>query len=345
MPTAVAESTAERALTELLERVAVRHPQISARARAELDDTLSATRGSAIGESAWHASCLTPSRYPVEVAFTSARAELRTVVDVVAPEDDRRGAFDAVVDTAERFGAIRPRGRTTAALRAHHAAGALRFGAWLGSRHTEAGTRHKLYAELAPDQPDAWRMLDLLAPRAREVVGGTGAVRFVGLPLDGGDVVEVYMRPPWLDADLLAAVLSRAGIPDATPSLVAAMTAGDPQGLAGPNHCLSATFAGDDVVAVAGFTFAHHRYRRDHRVRAAVLQRAAREGWPSHGLYAAASAPLAVPRPLRRPVHTALSDVALAAGGIEHHVGLAPPATPGGASRIPTTTPTKEKES
>lgn len=343
MPTAIAAPTAERALAELLERVELRHPRIAQRARDELHDTLAATRASAIGASAWRASCLTPSRYPVEVAFTSAREELRTVVDVVAPEADRRAALDTVVGTAERFGAVRPRERATAALRAHHLAGAPRFGAWLSSRHTETATRHKLYAELAPDPADAWRMLDLLAPRARGVLGGIGAVRFVGLPLDGSGVVEVYVRPRWLDAELLATVLARAGVADAASELVRAMAADDPAGPTGPNHAVSATFAGDDVVAVAGFTFAHHRYRRDHRVRAAVLERAAREHWPSRDLYAAASLPLSVPRALRRPVHTALSDVALAAGGIEHHVGLAPPVAD--ATSTPTTTPTKEKES
>ncbi|WP_345547235.1 hypothetical protein, partial [Microbacterium jejuense] len=271
---------------------------------------------------------------------TSARAELRTVVDIIAPEADRRGALDEVVDRAARFGAVRPTDAVTAALRAHQAAGAPRFGAWLGSRHTAVATRHKLYAELSPDPGEAWRMLDLLIPRAREVLGGLGAVRFVGMPLDGSGAVEVYVRPRWLDADLLAVTLARAGMAEATSGLVAAMGAGDREGPTGRNHGLSATFAGDDVTAVAGFTFAHHRYRRDHRVRAAVLEQAVREDWPSRELYAAASLPLAVPRLPGRPLHTALSDVALAAGGLEHHVGLAPPGT-----TAPMPTKEKEKES
>src|SRR5687768_6043816 len=99
-----ATATGERPLAALLNRAATVHPAQAERARRELDVTLEATRTSQIGELAWRASCLTPSRYPVEVAVTSASAELRTVVDVVAPEGDRRAALTTALELAGAFG-------------------------------------------------------------------------------------------------------------------------------------------------------------------------------------------------------------------------------------------------
>ncbi|HEX5858610.1 MAG TPA: hypothetical protein VFY91_10935 [Microbacterium sp.] len=320
-------SAGERPLAALLERAAVVHPEGVERARRELEVTLHATRASAIGELAWRASCLTPLRCPVEVAVTSARAELRTVVDVVAPEGDRRTALDTAIELAGRFGAAGLTPRSLAAIRAHQRGIPLRFGAWLGSRHEAAGTRHKVYVETGSDA-DAWRLVDSLAPDARRVLSNVGPIRFLGLPLDGSGDVEVYVRPPLLDDQLLGACLGRAGLGRFAEPMSAAMTGGRPNGLGGRNHGLSVSVKDGVVAAVAGFTFARQRHRLDHRVRTAVLARAIAERWPSLDLYECISRPLAAPRPMGRPVHTVLSEVAAAgAEHLEHHIGLAPPAS------------------
>lgn len=324
--TIAATATGERPLAALLERATIAHPALADRARRELDATLEATRTSQIGDLAWRASCLTPSRYPVEVAVTSARAELRTVVDVVAPEGDRRAAFDTALELADEFGAPGLPPETRNAIQAHQRGIPLRFGAWLGSRHESTKTRHKVYVETGTNA-DAWRLVDVLAPDARRVLSNLGPIRFLGLPLDGSDGVEVYIRPPELDDDLFGACLGRAGLGRFAPQLSAAMAGGGTAtALRGRNHGVSVFATGGAVVAVAGFTFAHQRYRHDHRVRDAILARAAAERWPSLDLYESVSRPLAAPLPMGRPVHTALSVVAAAgADALEHHIGLAPP--------------------
>ena len=205
----------------------------------------------------------------------------------------------------------------------------LRFGAWLSSRHDGPSTRHKLYAEVAADRSDAWALVDRLAPDARRVLGGVGPVRFLGMPLDGSAGIEVYVRPPTLDPLLLAGVLGKAGLGLGAERINAAMSGGGEhshRAFDGPNHGVSASI-GDDgkVVAVAAFTFAHHRWGRDHSVRRRVLEIATAEAWPSAELYAQLSAPLAIPTPLKRPYHVALSEV-MSTGRetVEHHVSLAP---------------------
>lgn len=324
-PTQTDASTGERPLAALLDRAASVHPAQADRARSELAVTLGATRSSRIGALAWRASCLTPSRYPVEVAVTSARAELRTVVDVVAPEGDRRSALTAVLGLAGVFGAPGLPPDTLRAIRAHQLDLPLRFGAWLGSRHEATRTRHKVYVETGATS-QAWSLVDLLAPDARRVLSNLGPIRFLGLPLDGSDGVEVYIRPPELDEHLLGACLGRAGLGRFVPTMTAAMAGGPASALSGRNHGVSAFVSGGVVVAVAGFTFAHHRHRSDARVRRAVLARATEEQWPSLGLYESVSRPLSAPRPMGRPVHTAFSVVAAAgADTLEHHIGLAPP--------------------
>ena len=319
----------ERFLIEALDRAADVAPAAVDAARRELDDSLAATRRSALGELAWSASALTPSRFPVEIAVTSASPELRTTVEVVAPEDDKAAALGRAIELAEQFGAVGLVASHRLAMERHQRALVLRFGAWLSSRHNAGSTRHKLYAEVAADRSDAWALVDRLAPAARRVLGGVGPVRFLGMPLDGSAGIEVYVRPPTLDPFLLAAVLGRAGLRHGAERLNAAMSGTAEQsdrGFDGPNHGVSVSIGDDgNVVAVAAFTFAHHRWGRDHRVRRRILELATAEVWPSADLYARLSAPLAVATPLIRPYHVALSEVmSTARDAVEHHVSLAP---------------------
>ncbi|WP_243077351.1 hypothetical protein [Microbacterium sp. SS28] len=318
-------ATAERRILELLDRVGEVRPAPAERARVELDVSLARMRGSAVGGLAWESSCLTPTRYPVEFAVTSATDELRTVVDVLAPEDDRRTALDEADRIAQRFGSAGLAPETADALRRHQHGMRLRFGAWLGSRHAAAATTHKLYVEVDPDPERARRLLDTLAPEAWRVLGGAGPVRFVGIGLAGTRAVELYARPPYVDGDLLRVLAARGGMPQlAEPLAHAALGPGEAG--SGRNIPVSVATADGRITAIAAFAFAHQRLRRDHRVRASVLARAEAQHWASAEVYAAASLPLADPAPMRRPFHTALSEIAVHGGHeIIHHVGMAPP--------------------
>ena len=343
MQPAPTRDAVEAPLWALLDRVEDVWPIEVARARDELEVTLAGLRSSAVGPLAFGASCLTATRWPVEVAFSSDAAELRTTVDPLTPEADRTAAISVAERLAVGRGATGLPARTAALLHDHQRGMPLRFGAWLGSRHTASASAdkpasaHKLYVEVDPER--VWSVLDELAPDAGRVLGGAGPVRLVGLALDGSDGIEVYVRPPRTNDDLVRAVLGRAGLAEAADGMCRALAgtgralgargAGrDPggRGLDGRNHGLGVACAGGAVVAVAGFTFAHQRFRRDHRVREQVLAAARAEGWTSGEAYAAASAPLRHPLRLRRPVHTLLSDVAVRGRAtLIHHVGLAPP--------------------
>lgn len=318
-------TTGEVRIQELLDRVAAVRPEHAARARAELDVSLAGLRGSAAGPLAWESSCLTPTRYPIEFAITSASDEARTVVDVIAPEADRRTAMDEADRIARSFGSVGLAAETAGPLRRHQRTFAPRYGAWLGTRHTASSSTHKLYVEVDPDPARARALLKALAPEAWRVLAGAGPVRFIGIGLDSPHAVEVYARPRYTDGDLLRILAARAGLAALADPLATAAMGPDDAG-AGRNHAVSVATVEGHVTAVAAFTFAHHRLRHDHRVRESVLTRAATERWASERLYAAASAPLALPAPMRRPLHTALSEVALAgAEQIVHHVGMAPP--------------------
>jgi hypothetical protein len=317
--------TDECRILELLDRVAEVRPAHAERARTELDVSLAGMRGSAAGALAWESSCLTPSRYPVEFAVTSVTDEVRTVVDVIAPEDDRRTALERADRIARLFGSAGLPAETAVLLQRHQDTLALRYGAWLGSRHTASASTHKLYVEVDRDPERSRSLMDALAPEARRVLAGAGPVRFVGIGLDGAHAVELYARPPYADGDLLRVLAARAGMPELAEPLARAAV-GPHEAGSGRNIALSVASADGRVTAVAAFAFAHQRLRRDHRVRESVLDRARREGWASADVYAAASLPLADPAPSRRPFHTALSAVALTGSReIVHHVGMAPP--------------------
>ena len=327
-PTLAPAPTAECRILELLDRVEGVRPAHAERARSELEVSLARMRGSVVGELGWESSCLTPSRYPVEFAVTSATDEVRTVVDVLAPEDDRRTALDEADRIARLFGSAGLLTETAELLRRHQHGLPLRFGAWLGSRHTASASTHKLYVEVDRDPERTGRLMRALAPEAWRVLAGAGPVRFLGIALDKTRAIELYARPPHTDGDLLRVLAARAGMPELAEPLAHAAVGPFDAG-AGRNVPVSVATADGRVTAVAAFAFAHQRLRRDHRVRASVLTRARAEGWASAEVYAAASLPLTGPAPMRRPFHTALSQVAVAgAHEIVHHVGMAPPPAP-----------------
>ena len=319
-----ATSTAADRLADLLRRVAEVRPAQAARARAELEISLAGLRSSAVGELAWESSCLTPNRFPLEFSVTSISDELRTVVDVLAPEAHRGTAIEQADRIARRFGSAGLPTDTAELLCKHQQQFSPRFGAWLGSRHTATGTAHKLYAEVNHDPKNARELIAKLAPEAWEVLGGIGPVHFVGIMLEESAAVELYVRPPRTDRNLVRVLAARAGAPKLAEPLVSNL--GASEDWASTNNVVSVSCAQGRVVAVAVCGFAHQRLGRDHRVRAHVLAQAEAERWPCATLYAAASAPLEQAAPLIRPFHTALSDVAvLGTEKIVHHIGLSPP--------------------
>lgn len=328
--TLVPAATEERRVLDLLDRVAEVRPAHAARARTELAATLAAIRGSAVGALAWESSCLTPSRYPVEFAVTSASDEMRTVVDVIAPEDDRRTALTRADGYGRLFGSAGLPPETAELLRRHQHGMVLRYGAWLGSRHTATASTHKLYVEVDADPTRSRALREALAPEAWRVLAGLGPVRLIGVGLGAERAVELYARPHFVDGDVLRVFASRAGMAGSAESLVRAAIGPTGEG-SGRNIALSVAAIGGRITAIAAFASAHRRHRRDHRAREHVLELARREEWRSADVYAAASRPLARPVPLVRPFHTALSEVAvMGSSAIVHHVGMAPPpARPG----------------
>lgn len=333
---ALSPPVAEVRISDLLDRVAQVRPKHAARARAELNTSLAGLRSSATGELVWESSCLTPSRFPLEFAVTSASDELRTVVDVIAPEAGRGTALDEANHIAQGFGSPGLTPGMADLLREHQHRLPLRFGAWLGSRHTAAGTTHKIYVEVDRDPERAGNLMKAIAPEVWRTLGGAGPVRFVGLGLQEPRAVELYVRPAYTDGDLLRVLASRAGMPELGDPL--ALTIGPNGRGGGRNYGVSLASAHHRITAVAVFDFAHHRLGRDHRVRERVLAQAHAEGWPSEDLYAAATFPVAQAAPMKRPFHTALSEVAaVGVDKIVHHVGFAPPpAQPARSASLPT---------
>ncbi len=320
----------ERFLIEALDRAADVAPAAVDAARRELDDSLAATRRSALGELAWSASALTPSRFPVEIAVTSASPELRTTVEVVAPEDDKAAAFGRAIELAEQFGSVGLVASHRLAMERHQRALVLRFGAWLSSRHDGPSTRHKLYAEVAADRSRRLGAGRSAGARQRDACSAASArCASSGCPSTAARASRSTSARRRSIPILLAAVLGRAGLGHGAERLNAAMSGAAEhasRGFDGPNHGVSVSIGDDgNVVAVAAFTFAHHRWGRDHSVRRRILELATAEVWPSADLYARLSAPLAVATPLIRPYHVALSEVmSTARETVEHHVSLAP---------------------
>ncbi|MEO7690192.1 MAG: hypothetical protein ABIS51_12990 [Sphingomonas sp.] len=102
------------------------------------------------------ASTLTDDGFPVEFAWSSRDAAIRWTAEVGAPELPEEARLAAANALIEALG-----GSATGL--AHAASPTpLRFGAWLGGRHTEDGSRYKLYIERPViDAVDAAALCDL----------------------------------------------------------------------------------------------------------------------------------------------------------------------------------------
>jgi hypothetical protein len=97
---------------------------------------------------------------------------------------------------------------------------ALRFGAWIGGRHVDAGDSYKVYAEVPPDADwlctlGSW--LGALA-RCREAL----ALRCLGIE-PGSDRVELYLRPTDPRHEHFWAVLSVLSLEDEGTMLLATL--------------------------------------------------------------------------------------------------------------------------
>jgi hypothetical protein len=314
-----------------LDAVADLDPDIADRAALALEEILEGIVRSPWQSVAWSASSLTQTGYPVELAVTSGRHELRYAADVVGPERPARDAFAVGCSVLRAVGGVAPEGsafeRTVSEL---FRAPDLRYGVRIGGRHDALGDRFKLYVEVPRSTP---------RPLAAEVLRSfthdrvlaqleLGRLRMLGLDATAG-TVEAYFRTEVANSREALELLRRTALADRAGDLVSFVEAtarrGRRSAFERATVGVSVTLAGDGrTVACALFRPARFLFPSD-----VAVQRGLHELCADRGLdlpfYSELTRTLRAERHPRHRWHGLLAWTVAGEGDPVLTVGLAPP--------------------
>ena len=179
------------ALGRALDRVELVAPAAGDRARAALEVVLRPVLSSRWPEVALSFSSLTNTGLPVELAWASRDAAVRWTAEVAPPETPDADRLRVAAKLARRLAPAPGQAPGTGSAPCWERAqqrGTLRFGAWLGMRHTATGDAGKVYLELPDGLPEdqaarhellrmpglTWRMAGLLPDGSTELYALAG---------------------------------------------------------------------------------------------------------------------------------------------------------------------------
>jgi hypothetical protein len=228
-----------------------------------------ALRALLAGRTSWDGSPLTGGGFPVEINIASADDRLRCTVEPGPAGLDPRSRLDLA---AAWVGV--PAGTLATARRLQD--GQLRYGAWIGCRHSAAGSRYKLYAEVG-DRAGTAHPSGLPAPRA------PARLRIVaGTPATGER--EAYYRVPDLYPIEVPALLAAAGVEDRAAELLDLLAGAYGHSLTGrlPGDSVGVSYAVSATGAPLGVTlyfFARVFWGSDARIRRRLTRLAPALGW------------------------------------------------------------------
>ncbi len=199
-------------VTIALARISAADPAVGHHAGEALSVLLSGIRDSCWPEIAWRFSRLGAGGCPIEFSFTSADPALRYTVEPSGPETAPSERLPIALRLIRQLapGATVP-SELTRLIEDAQTAADLRWGAWVGGRHSAAGSSFKLYAELPRQTATA-----PLAARWHQPVNapsGRCEVQLEGLGYDlARELVELYYRVSHLDITSLTLLLAQAGL-------------------------------------------------------------------------------------------------------------------------------------
>ncbi|HEX8354983.1 MAG TPA: hypothetical protein VF611_18905 [Pyrinomonadaceae bacterium] len=282
----------------------------------------------------WGLSLLTDGGYPFEFTFTTSNDGIRYTLEIAPPRQSPGSRLTQALRVLRELGCESFDEEGLAFLRQVQAGGNLRFGAWVGMRHNEGGSTHKVYAEVPPEGEAA--AMEFLNSRLRRPVGVAG--RFINLqmigwqPATGG--LEFYFRVYELRPWEMAALMHPLGLESSDKAVFELLQTvhGRPihQRLPGPVCGFSYTLSpdGGDVAAPSPRTFTFYTlsetmFGDDAKARRKLLRYFDGLG-VDMDFYAEMSAPAAL-RPGRR-THHGMFGVTVGEGVAPvSHIGLRPP--------------------
>lgn len=260
------------------------YPSVATEAAPSVSRLLRGLSSSTSGADAWRSSRLCLSGFPVEISLVFGDASLRYTADVTGPEMPPGHRLAEAVRVFEDLSGEAVGGAYLGALSRLQAAGSLRYGAWVGGRHSPAGSRaFKIYAEVPAEAAEAaeqWAsetsgdLSALSARRARPVMAG----------YQSGGRVEIYYRTECLTRNDVASLMRPVGLSGRAADVMGILQEACASAIAFrlPSRVVGFSHAFDASGNAAGFTLyavARELLGRDERVRAAVRRLGQRRGW------------------------------------------------------------------
>lgn len=231
----------------------------------------------------WAGSTLSMPGFPIELAFSTADRSLRYCVEIADPASDPRQRLATAANLLSQMSTVAPKPDVLDRLSNLQADRELKYGAWIGGRHSKNSDRYKLYVEVpiaAASAADDWSaelsgMRHDFAQHARvEMIGYDPAARRIEFYRRGRNLspvsIRIALRRLRLDsrAEELFGLLQRAH----RFSLAGRLPSGD---------CgYSESFSQEGAPTIFSlYFFARSMFGGDGSTRAAILRLAAECGW------------------------------------------------------------------
>jgi hypothetical protein len=218
-------------------------------------------------------STLTGDGFPFEFSFASTGQEIRYATEFAAPEAPETSRLDAALDLFRRLGSPVRDVEAIAHWRRVQSAGSLRYGAFIGGRHSNISDRYKLYVEV-PERCSIPMMPAIDNHRAVPLMIGYDPV---------SRRTEVYYRSTRVTREDLTALASHIGLDNRCTQLLHLIESvwqrpiHDALPGAEIGFSVSASPAGGGTFAV--FNYASTLFATDRVIRRRILDLAANNPW------------------------------------------------------------------
>jgi len=316
-----------RALARALRVCAAQSPVLTARAEAALEVLLQSVLVSRWPEVSWQFSRLTANGFPVEFVFSSTDDAIRYTTEIAGPEFAECDRLDLAERALSRLGAGRLPGNVRTLFTEIQRCGVLRYGVWIGARHSLSGDRYKIYLEVPGNSEVADRFVGRLIGSEPLAPGHQTTLQMIGFEPKSA-TVELYFQCKWLEPWEAGLLLRRAGL-DGRQEEMLDLVEHARHGLRrlhfpGPDTGFS--FSITPGVEQRVFSLIHHAgtlFGGDASIRKHTLSLAAMYGWQL-GCYQVLSEPLAIEH--RWITHHTMATFSVATNRpAAFHIGLRPP--------------------
>ncbi|MGH9766235.1 MAG: hypothetical protein ACREAB_02270, partial [Blastocatellia bacterium] len=288
-------------------------------------------------EVAWEFSLLTGGGFPLEFSFSSAGETIRYTAEVAGPEFAEAERVRRAAQLLSRLGKKAPAAEVMALLDRIQSAVPLRYGAWIGGRHSREGDRFKLYAEVPKSGATETEGLihQLLGPEPLLSRAAQGAPQLMMIGHEPeSSRLELYFSVEGLEPWEVGWLMKRAGLASREAELLGLIgeTYGRSVERRLPGSRLGFSFSvlpdGPDGADGASMIFSIFSYAgsvcgSDQGIRRRLLALAQSRGW-DFGSYESLSEPIAG-RSVWMTYHTMMTFSVAAEGAPVLHIGLRPP--------------------